>query len=56
MRTLFTTPRRRRPLALLLIILGGALMFLAAEAWFGALLLALGVAVEAAGIRLDHSG
>lgn len=48
-------PRFRRPVALLLVVLGGLLMFLAAEVWVGVGLLILGVAVEMIGIRLEHS-
>jgi hypothetical protein len=48
------SPRLRRPLALLLIVLGGVLMFLAAEVWTGVLVLILGVALEWIGIRLEH--
>lgn len=48
------SPRLRRPVALLLIVLGGVLMFLAAEVWAGVLVLVLGVAVEWIGIRLEH--
>lgn len=44
----------RRPVAALLMLAGGAMMYLAQETWTGALLLALGAAVEAAGIALRH--
>lgn len=47
-------PRLRRPFALLLVVLGGILMFLAAEVWVGLLVLILGVAVELVGIGLEH--
>ena len=49
-------PATRRPLALLLIIVGGALMFLAPETWAGLALLAIGAAVELIGIALTHRG
>lgn len=42
----------RRPVALLLIVLGAALMFFAPGTWAGLALLGLGVAVELAGIAL----
>jgi fatty-acid desaturase len=44
----------RRVVAFGLIILGGALMFLAPEVWAGVLMMILGVAVEMIGITLDH--
>lgn len=47
-------PRMRRPVAALLMLLGAAMMLLASETWVGALLLALGVTVEAVGIALKH--
>lgn len=48
------TPAIRRPLALLLIVIGGALMFLAPETWAGLALLAIGASVELIGIALTH--
>lgn len=48
------TPRLRRPLAIFLVVLGGVLMFLAAEVWTGLLVLIVGVAVELVGIGLEH--
>lgn len=42
----------RRPLAALLMIAGAMVMYLTPESWAGMLLLALGVAVELAGIAL----
>lgn len=47
-------PRARRSLAVFLIVLGGVLMFLAPGIWAGVVMLALGVAVELAGITLEH--
>jgi membrane-bound ClpP family serine protease len=47
-------PRIRRAIAAILIVLGAILMFLAPEVWQGALLLALGVALELLGIALEH--
>lgn len=46
--------RPRRVLAMLLVVLGGVLMYLAPEVWFGVVLLVLGVVVEAVGIALEH--
>lgn len=46
--------RSRRTLALILVVLGGVLIFLAPEMWTGVLLLALGVAIEVAGIALER--
>lgn len=47
-------PRTRRASAIILIVLGAMLMFLAPEVWQGALLLALGVVLELVGIALEH--
>ena len=44
----------RRPVAVLLMLLGAALIFLASETWAGVLVFALGVLIEAAGIALRH--
>lgn len=44
----------RRSLALMLIVLGAVLLFLAPETWPGLGLLALGVALEIAGFALRH--
>ena len=44
----------RRPVALLLIVLGAAMMFLAPETWAGLALLAVGVSLELIGIALRH--
>jgi hypothetical protein len=46
--------RVRRASALIMMALGAILMFLAPEVWQGALLFALGVALELAGIALEH--
>jgi hypothetical protein len=37
-----------------LIVVGGVLMWLASEVWSGAVLLAAGIALEIAGIALEH--
>jgi len=37
-----------------LVVIGGLLMWLAPEAWFGVVLLTAGVALEIAGITLEH--
>lgn len=47
--------RIRRTGALILVVLGAILMFLAPEVWQGALLLALGVIIELIGITLERS-
>lgn len=47
--------RIRRTGALILVVLGAILMFLAPEVWQGALLLALGVIIELAGIALERN-
>jgi uncharacterized membrane protein YccC len=46
--------RIRRTGALILVVLGAILMFLAPEVWQGALLLGLGVLIELVGITLEH--
>lgn len=46
--------RTRRASAVIMVVLGAILMFLAPEAWPGALVLILGVALELAGIALEH--
>lgn len=46
--------RPRRALALFLVVLGGAMMFLAPEVWGGLAVLALGVVIELVGIALEH--
>jgi uncharacterized membrane protein YccC len=48
-------PRIRRTIAVIMVVLGGVLMFLAPEIWQGALLLAAGVALELFGIALKHN-
>jgi hypothetical protein len=48
-------PRTRRALSLILIALGGLLLFLApADIWIGTLLLCLGAAVEVAGMLMHR--
>lgn len=46
--------RTRRTIAVIMVVLGAILMFLAPEVWPGELLLILGIAVELAGIALEH--
>ena len=46
--------RSRRVLALFMVVLGGVLIFLAPEMWFGLVLLVLGVGVELVGIALER--
>lgn len=48
-------PRVRRTLSLLLLVLGGVLLFLAPkDVWIGLVLLAAGLALEVAGAVLQH--
>jgi len=47
-------PLTRRVIAVIMVVLGALLMLLAPEAWPGALLLVLGVAVELLGIALER--
>ncbi|MDO9280906.1 MAG: hypothetical protein Q7T88_00835 [Methylotenera sp.] len=44
----------RRFLSVLLVLVGAALIFLATEAWAGALLVTLGVIIELIGIGMRH--
>jgi uncharacterized membrane protein HdeD (DUF308 family) len=44
----------RRALGAVLVVVGGVLMWLAPEAWSGAVLLVAGIALEIAGIALEH--
>jgi drug/metabolite transporter (DMT)-like permease len=44
----------RRALGVLLVGAGALLMWLAPEVWWGVVLLLAGVALEAAGITLEH--
>jgi hypothetical protein len=46
--------RMRRTAAIVMILLGGVMMLLAAEAWQGAMLLVLGVVLELIGIALER--
>ena len=50
----FITPARRRFFAALLMVVGAVTMLMAPETWAGTLLLALGVAIELAGMALGH--
>jgi len=47
-------PRTRRTIAVILVVLGAVLMFLAPEEWPGEVILILGVALELVGIALEH--
>ena len=47
--------RTRRTSAVIMALLGAILMFLAPEAWPGALVLILGVLLELVGIALEHN-
>lgn len=44
----------RRALGAVLVALGAVLMWFAPEVWSGAVLLAVGIALEIAGIALEH--
>lgn len=46
--------RTRRAIAVIMVVLGAILMFLAPEEWPGELVLILGVALEVVGIALEH--
>ena len=46
--------RTRRASAAILVVLGAILMFFAPEAWPGALVLVMGIALELIGIALEH--
>ena len=46
--------RTRHGVAILLAVSGGVLMFLAPQAWIGAVFLGLGVVLEVIGIALEH--
>jgi hypothetical protein len=47
-------PKTRRAIAMIMVVLGAILMFLAPEEWPGELILILGVALELVGIALEH--
>jgi drug/metabolite transporter (DMT)-like permease len=49
------TPARRRYLAVVLVLVGVLLLFLAPETWGGLALLLLGVCIEVAGLALGHT-
>jgi hypothetical protein len=44
----------RRVISAVLILLGAALIFLATEAWAGAVLVAVGILIELIAISLQH--
>lgn len=44
----------RRALGVLLVVGGALMMWLAPEVWWGVVLLVAGIALEAAGITLEH--
>lgn len=46
----------RRSVVLVLMILGGLLMFLAPPVWVGAIPFALGIILEVVGVSIDHRG
>jgi hypothetical protein len=47
-------PHTRRASAVIMVVVGAALMILTPETWPGALLLILGIALELLGIGLEH--
>lgn len=47
-------PRARRTVAVIMVMLGAILMFLAPETWPGGLVLVLGIVLELAGIAMEH--
>ena len=47
-------PHIRRPVAVLLMLLGAAMIFFASATWAGVSVFALGVFIEAAGIAFSH--
>lgn len=51
---MLNNPRTRRTIAVLMVVMGAILMFLAPEAWPGGLVLVVGVILELAGIALEH--
>jgi hypothetical protein len=46
----------RRPVAVLAMLLGAALIYLGSETWAGLLVLTLGVLIEVIGIAFTHKG
>jgi hypothetical protein len=44
----------RRPVAVTLMLVGAAMIFLALETWVGALVFTLGLVIEAAGIAFSR--
>ena len=55
LQAMITNPRTKRILSISLLVLGGILMFFAPEnIWIGAMLFALGVGIEIAGLVLGH--
>jgi hypothetical protein len=51
---MINNPRTRRATAVIMMLLGAILMFLAPKVWWGVLLLALGIALELVGIALER--
>ena len=47
---------RRSVVLVLMMILGGLLMFLAPPVWVGAIPFALGIILEVVGVSIDHRG
>ncbi len=44
----------RRPVAVLAMLVGAAMIFLGSETWAGVLVFVLGVLIEAVGIAISH--
>jgi len=53
-KNMLKNPYSRRLITVSLVILGGAMIYLASMAWAGMLLLAMGIAIEVVGITLKH--
>ena len=51
---MFKNKSARRFLSVLLVLVGAALIFLATEAWAGAVLVGLGITIELIGITMRH--
>jgi hypothetical protein len=53
-RKYFVTMKLRRIIAIIFVVLGGVLIYLAPETIGGFILIGLGVVIEAVGIFLEH--
>jgi hypothetical protein len=52
---MYTAKNKRHALVILLMTIGGIFIFLATNAWFGYVLVVLGILIELIGIKLEHS-